>query len=230
VLPLPHVLRAESALASGVSPFDLALHWERNHDVTRLSSTVVSAWRQYERMCEIHRHASTPLSVTSLVAFMLYYVLVRRNSSANPNSVVSQIRAFADAHSIAWPSFTGPDSGDLITARIAKIQRDWPAEVRGAPALTWQAGVLRVAEFLDRKPPSDLRAAQRLALITRLHDMLLRPSDITPSDALAKARGSGPEFAHPRRGDFLFVPPVATATLGGLHYAAALSKMQKTPH
>ena len=230
--------RAELALSRGLSPFAIAEAWELDHDRTRLTPTALSAWRQYESFCASYRRSPLPLSVTSIVAFLLYYVLVRGNSSANLNSVASCLRAVADAARYPWPDFTEA-GGDPITRRILKIQQDWPAEVVGAPALTLRAGLQQAIAYLRSFPTSDLWARQWDAILSLMHDMLLRPSDIIPLDRFpgvpcsAAPRGaslpsrSGHAFAYPRLGDFIFVDPEPPRVLGGLHYRSALSKMQK---
>lgn len=161
------------------------------------------------------------------MAFFLHYVLVRGNSSANLNSVAAGLRSAADACRIPWPDFSTADGGDSLTQRLLKIQKDWPAEVRGAPALTLRTGLSRAVAFLHRCGPRDLWARQWEALLSLMHDMLLRPSDIIPADSFAKASGSGSAFAYPRMGDFIVVPPSSPTALGGLHFRTALSKMQK---
>jgi hypothetical protein len=234
-MPFPHVARAERALRLGLSPFALASAWEADHDQTRLSQTALSTWRQYTVFCESWEQDPLPLSVTSIVAFLLNYVLVRGNSSANLNSVASNLRAVVDAHRYPWPDFSA-DGGDTITRRILKIQQDWPAEVVGAPALTLRGGLIQAIAYLRSFPPGDLWARQWDAILSLMHDMILRPSDIIPLDrfpSVACDGGSpsparqGQAFAYPRLGDFIFAPPVPPCTLGGLHFRTALSKMQK---
>lgn len=132
LVPFPHVARAEHALRSGISPFAVASAWEADHDRTRLSQTALSSWRQYSAFCASWEQDPLPLSVTSLVAYFLHYVLVRGHSSANLNSVASNLRAVADANRHPWPEFEAA-GGDSVTRRILKIQKDWPAEVLGAP-------------------------------------------------------------------------------------------------
>ena len=137
------------------------------------------------------------------------------------------MRAVADACRWPWPDFTAVDSGDSLTQRLLKIQKDWPAEVRGAPALTLRSGLCRAIAFLRRGGTRDLWALQWAAILSLMHDMLLRPSDIIPLDRLAKSKGPSSEFSYPRLGDFAFVPPTSPLSLGGLHFRTALSKMQK---
>jgi integrase len=219
-LPLAHVERTASALGSGVSPFDIAEDWEREHDKARLSASSHSVWRQYCRMCDAYGRAALPLTVTSLIAYMLFYVCVRRNSSANLNSVMSTLSTYARAHGFAWPDFSSHGSGATMTARISKVQRDWPAEVRGAPALTLKLGLARAISYLRSFGPDDLWALQWLAILSLMHSMLLRPSEVIPLDKFPIARGTRSGFAYPRFGDFMF-------TDVGMLYRTALSKTMK---
>ena len=99
-------------------------------------------------MCSEYGRQPTPLSVVSLVAYMLWYVCRKQNKSSNLNSELSSLHSFARAAGISWPDFSAHGSGASITARITKIQKDWPAEVRGAPALTLLAGLTRAITYL----------------------------------------------------------------------------------
>ncbi len=219
-LPREYIERTASALAGGSSPFDIAEVWEREHDLARLSASAHSVWRQYNRMCDLYGQPATPLTVTKLTAYTLYYVCVRRNSSANLNSVMSTLSSYARANGLAWPDFSSHGSGVSMTARIQKVQLDWPAEVRGAPALTLRLGLVLALNYLRGFGLRDLWALQWLAILSIMYAMLLRPSEIIPLDKFPVAGGTRAGFAYPRLGDFLF-------DTSGLLYRTALSKTQK---
>lgn len=208
-----------AVLAAGASPFDVAELWECGHDRERLTDSARSAWKQYAEMCAHYGRLPTPLSVVSLVAYMLWYVCVRQNSSANLNSQLSALHAHARVVGLAWPDFSVHGSGASMTARIAKVQKDWPAEVRGAPALTLQAGLTRAILYLESLGPN-LWALQWRAILSLMHAMLLRPSEIIPLDKFPVAHGTRSGFAFPRRGDFRF-------EAAGIQYRCALSKTMK---
>jgi integrase len=217
---MPYIDRVRQSLMTGASPFDVAEPWEHEHDLARLSASSHSVWRQYCRMCNLYSRPPLPLTVVALVAYMLYYVCVRGNSSANLNSVMSTLSAFARANGMAWPDFSASGSGANLTTRISKVQKDWPAVVRGAPALTIRLGLARAVAFLSSFGPRDLWALQWLALLSLMHAMILRPSEIIPTDKFPVAAGSRSGFAYPRLGDFTFDP-------SGVLYRMALSKTMK---
>ena len=171
-------------------------------------------------MCDLYGRAALPLTVTALVAYMLYYVCVRCNSSANLNSVMSTLSSYARANGLVWPDFSEHGSGATMTARIHKIQLDWPAEVSGAPALTIRLGLNRAVSYLRSFGLRDLWALQWLAILSLMYAMLLRPSEVIPLDKFPVAVGTRSGFAYPRRGDFLF-------DSAGLLYRTALSKTLK---
>ena len=136
--PRAYADSTKAAIRSGVSPFELAESWEQAHDRERLSGSARSAWRQYTLMCQYYGRPPTPITVVALVSYMLWYVCMKLNSSANLNSELSSLHAYARSVGLEWPDFSAQGSGSSMTARISKIQKDWPAEVRGAPALTRQ--------------------------------------------------------------------------------------------
>ena len=107
-----------------------------------------------------------------------------------------------------------------MTARIRKVQIDWPAEVCGAPALTLRLGLARAISYLRSFGLSDLWALQWLAILSIMYAMLLRPSEIIPLDKFPVAAGTRSGFAYPRLGDFIF-------SVGGILYRTALSKTMK---
>ena len=189
-------------------------------------ASALSAWHQYESCCAAYEKEPLLLSVTNLVAFFLFYVRVRGNSFGKSELGRGQPARRRRRLRWPWPDFTAVDSGDSLTQRLLKIQKDWPAEVRGALALTLRFGLCRASAFLRRGCTRDLWALQWAAILSLMHDMLLWPSDITPLDRLAKSKGPLSEF-YPRLGDFVFVPPTSPLSLGGLHFRTALSKMQK---
>ena len=112
-----------------------------------------------------------PFTVVSIIEYALWFVCVKRNSSANLHSEVSRLHSFARAQRprIAWPDFTA-DGGDSQTSRIEKIEWAYPAEVQGAPALTLRAGLSRAIAFLKRMSPN-LRALQWIAILTMMHSI-----------------------------------------------------------
>jgi len=219
-VPYGYIERTASALSTGASPFDIVEEWEREHDIARLSASAHSVWRQYNHMCNLYSHPAVPLTVTSLTAYMLYYVCVRGNSSANLNSVLATLSSYARANGIDWPDFSAQGGGATLTARIRKVQVDWQAEVRGAPALTLRLGLGQVVAYLRSFGPEDLWALQWLAILSLMYTMLLRPSEIIPLDKFPVARGTRSGFAYPRLGDFMF-------DTAGLLYRTALSKTMK---
>ena len=227
--PQPRADAYARSLANGASPFDLAESWEAAVDAERLAPSAHSAWRQYCKMCSTYRRAPLPFTVTGIMAYSLWYVCVQSNSSANLNSEVSRLHAYARAQRprLAWPEFTC-DGGDSLTARLGKIQQAYPAEVRGAPALTLRAGLRQVIAYLRTLGPDNLWALQWIALLSLKHNMILRPGEIIPLDKFPVASGTLSGFAYPRVGDFLFVSPdIAAGCAGGVQYTVALSKCQK---
>jgi hypothetical protein len=85
--------------------------------------------------------------------------------------------------------------------------------------LTLQAGLSRAIVYLESLGPN-LWALQWRAILSLMHAMLLRPSEIIPLDKFPVAQGTRSGFAFPRRGDFRF-----EAT--GIQYRCALSKTMK---
>jgi integrase len=156
-----------------------------------------------------------------LVAYMLYYVCVKGNSSSNLNSQMAVFASYARVNGISWPDFATHGGGATITARILKIQKDWPAEVRGAPALTLRLGLARAISYLRALGPSDLWALQWIAILSLMYAMLLRPSEIIPLDKFPVAEGTVAGFAYPRLGDFSFQEE-------GILYRVPLSKTMKS--
>lgn len=226
--PQPHADLWASALARGVSPFDVASQWEAAIDAERLSPSALSAWRQYNTMCHAYAHDPLPFSVNSVMAYALWYVCVKRNSSANLHSEVARLHAYARAQRprLPWPDFIA-DGGDSQTTRLDKIRKAYPAEVKGAPALTLRAGLSRAISYLRTLSPN-LWALQWIAILSSMHNMILRPCEIIPRDAFPVAEGTASGFAYPRVGEFTFVEPdVASGCAGGVQYTVALSKTQK---
>ena len=225
----PYVSQTVALLASGATPFDVAGPWELGHDISRLDDTTISTWRQFRDMCASYNHAPIPITVTALIAYMLYYVLVRGNSSASLNGQLSRLHTFASAQipALLWPDFAAHGSGASMTARITKVQKDWPAEVQGAPALTLRQGLTRAISYLQHLPET-LWTLQWIAIYSLMHAMLLRPSEIIPLDAFPVAAGTTSAFMYPRRGEFLFIEADPLSDfLGGLLYVIALSKTMK---
>ena len=178
--PQPQADFWASALARGASPFDVASRWEAAVDSERLSPSAISAWRQYNVMCHTYGKDPLPLSVNSIVAYALWYVCVKRNSSANLHSEIARLHAFARAQRprLSWPDFAA-DGGDSQSARLDKIRKAYPAEVRGAPALTLRVGLSRAISYL-RRQGSNLWAMQWIAILSSMHNMILRPCEIIP--------------------------------------------------
>ena len=225
----PYAVRTAELLASGASPFDVAGPWLAAHDISRVDASAISAWNQYRQMCEMYGRPPTPITVTGLNAFMLYYVLVRGNSSANLNSELSKLHSFAAAQSpaIAWPDFEALGKGTM-TAFILRVQKDWPASVSGAPALTYKLGLTRAIQYLH-KLPQTLWSLQWIAVLSLMHALLLRPHEILPPDKFPVAPGTFSAWMYPRMGEFSFIAPDAAACfLGGLQYVIALSKTMKS--
>ena len=106
-----------------------------------------------------------------------------------------------------------------MTARITKIQKDWPAEVRRAPALTLRLGLSRAIAYLHALGPQDLWALQWAAILSLMYAMLLRPSEIIPLDKFSSGRG------HDVR---LRVPPSGGLLLQGHRRALPRPSEQKT--
>jgi integrase len=180
-------------------------------------------------MCYTYGKNPLPFTVTSVMAYALWYVCVRRNSSANLNSEVARLHAYARTQRPRWPwpDFTA-DGGDSLTSRLGKIQKTYPAEVRGAPALTLRAGLRQVIAYLDTLGPANLWALQWKAILSLKHSAILRPSEIIPLDKFPVASGTTSGFAYPRVGEFSFVSPDPPAgCAGGAQYTVALSKCQK---
>jgi len=140
------------------------------------------------------RSSPTPITVVALVSYMLWYVCMKLNSSANLNSELSSLHAYARSVGLEWPDFSTQGSGSSMTARISKIQKDWPAEVRGAPALTIKAGLLRALAYLHSLGPNSW-ALQWIAILSLMYAMLLRPSEIIPLDIFPVATGTLSGFA-----------------------------------
>ena len=225
--PRPHATATDAALAAGESPFELArLYTQANREV-RLSKSALSAWSVYVDLCTRYNRPPLPLTVDGLVGFMLGYVRVRGNSSANLSSEMSSLAAFARAQvpPLTWPDFLA-ESGEKLVRHIERIQTDWPAEVRPAPELTYEAGLSLAVAYLNRLPPT-LWSLQWSAIASLMHALVLRPSDIIPLDEFPVAEGTTSAFAFPRRGDFDFVPAEHAPPDGELHYRNALHKMNK---
>ena len=132
---------------------------------------------------------------------------------------MSTLSSYARANGIPWPDFSTNGSGASLSARVTKVQKDFPSEVRGAPALTLRFGLTRVMVYLHSLG-QNLWAMQWLAILSLMHSMILRPSEVIPLDRLPVAKNTRSGFAYPRLGDFLF-----EAT--GLLYRVALSKTMK---
>ena len=226
--PQPQADLWASALVRGVSPFHIAPQWEAAIDAERLSPSALSAWRQYNIMCHTYSQSPLPLSVISIMAYALWYVCVKRNSSANLHSEVARLHAYARAQRprLPWPDFLA-EGGDSQTSRLDKICKAYPAEVRGAPALTLRAGLCRAIAYLRTLGPN-LWALQWIAILSSMHNMILRPCEIIPLNSFPVAEGTISGFAYPRVGEFTFVQPDdASGCAGGVQYTVALSKTQK---
>jgi hypothetical protein len=98
--------------------------------------------------------------------------------------------------------------------------------VRPAPELTYEAGLTLAVTYLDGLKPT-LWSLQWAAIISLMHALVLRPSDIIPLDDFPVAEGTTSAFAFPRRGDFDFVSPEHAPPDGELHYRNPLHKMNK---
>ena len=225
--PRPHATATDAALAAGESPFELARLYTQANRAARLPKSAASAWNVYVDLCTRYNRPPLPFTVDGLVGFMLGYVRVRGNSSANLSSEMSSLAAFARAQvpPLAWPDFEA-DSGERLGRHIERIQTDWPAEVRPAPELTYEAGLTLAVAYLDGLPPNRW-SLQWSAIISLMHALVLRPSDIIPLDDFPVAEGTTSAFAFPRRGDFDFVSPEQAPPDGELHYRNALHKMNK---
>lgn len=226
--PRPQADRAALSLSLGASPFDVALTWRSMMLVETLSPSAVSAWRQFGVCCSSYSRPVLPISVISLTAYMLWYVCVKLNSSANLGSELAHLRSFCVSQSppIQWPDFEAA-SGDSQSKHISMIQKAYPAEIRPAPALTLRFGLARAIRYLRTLLPN-LWAQQWIALLSCMHDMVLRPGEIIPSDKFSPAPGYFGGFAYPRLADFTFVSPdAAQGCAGGLLYVTALTKTQQ---
>lgn len=197
--PREYVDQTSSAIRAGTSPFDVADAWEQAHDRGRLSASARSAWNQYLSMCSEYDRSPTPICVVALVAYMLWYVCRKQNKSSNLNSELSSLHAYARASGIQWPDFSTHGSGASMTDRITKVQKDWPSEVRGAPALTLRAGLTLAILYLRSLGPN-LWALQWNAILSSMHDMILRPSEIIPLDKFPVAAGTRSGFCFPSSG------------------------------
>ena len=226
--PQPLADSLARSLAAGASPFDLASSWEASVDLENLSPSCVSAWRQYNVMCASYSQPPLPLTVTSLMAYALWYVCVQLNSSANLGSELGHLHSYCRAQrpGIQWPDFLA-DNGVCLTDRLAKIRKAYPAEVQGAPALTLRAGLTRAIRRL-RRFGNNLWALQWIAILSMMHSLILRPCEVIPMDKFPTAEGYPSGFAYPRMGELTFVSPdPASECAGGLQYVVALSKTQR---
>ena len=189
----PYIVSVRQSLRAGASPFDFAELWEKGHDAAHLSPSSESAWRQYQIMCLRYSRATLPITVTALVAYMLWYVCVKENNSANLNSEMLRLSSYCSTKGIPWPDFLTQGSGDSLSARIAKMQKDWPSQVIGAPALTLQAGLKQAILYLKTRG-RNLWALQNIAIMSTMYEMLLRPSEIIPLDHFTVAEGTTSGF------------------------------------
>ena len=224
--PRVHATATAEAIARGASPLALARPWLAAHTLGSLSKSDRSNLTQYRAYCASEGVPATPITVELLIGFMLHYVLSKRNSSANLNSVMSSLHRAADAHELTWPDFKADGDGRSLTKRIEMIQRDWPAEVHGAPAITLEVGLEQAIAYLRSLPPN-LWALQWIAIASLMHATLLRPGEIIPLDDFPAVAGTPLGFAYPRRGDISFTPADGTGAGGGLEYAVWLPKMDK---
>lgn len=175
-------------------------------------------------MCEQYSIQLKPITVDTLVGFMLFYVHVLGNSSANLSSVMSSLHSVAKAFDIKWPDFSSHGTGANITARILKVQKDWPAEIRGAPALTLRLGLTAAIRYLLTFG-QNLWALQWIFILSTMHALLLRPSEIIPLDKMPVSLLSPSHFRYPVLGDFTIVPASSeTGGFGGVHYRIGLYK------
>ena len=226
--PKPHADMMARSLALGASPFDVAVQWKPLIMQERLSASSSSAWNQYTLCCASYSRSPLPLSVVKLTALMLWYVCVKMKSSANLNSELGHLHAYCDAQHpcIPWPDFAA-EGGEAQTKLISRVQKSYPAEVKPAPALTLRLGLARAVRYLRSLLPN-LWAQQWIAVLACMHDMILRPAEIIPTDKFPVAEGFPGGFAYPRLADFTFVSPDAgLGCAGGLQYVTAFSKTQK---
>jgi hypothetical protein len=131
--PRAYADAVDRALVAGASPFDLVSSYESERAVAKISASARSAWNVYSEMCAQWCWPVLPLTVQGLVGFMIGYVRLRSNSSANLPSEMSHLRAFAKSQRppIPWPDFL-LESGDTLTAHIRRIQEDF-GRPRSAP-------------------------------------------------------------------------------------------------
>lgn len=225
--PRPHAVALDSALAAGSSPFDLVADYVHNHNTSNLSSSAKSAWNVYARMCAQFGWPVTPLSATGLVGFMIGYVRIRGNSSASLPSRISQLHSFCNAQRppIAWPDFVA-ETGETMSKHISRIQKDWPAEICPAPELMYATGLCAAIAYLESLPPN-LWTLQWLAIMSLMHALLLRPSDIIPLNELPVAEGTFSGYAFPRRGDLTILDASAAPPHGELRFFNPLYKTNK---
>ena len=216
------------SLSLGASPFDMAPHWKCVALQERLSPSAKSAWNQYTICCAAYSRPPLPLTATNLMAYMLWYVCVKLLKSSNLNSELGHLHAYCDAQDpvIAWRNFLA-EIGQNQTKLILSVQTSYPAEVAPAPALTIRLGLARVFAYLRSLLPN-LWAHQWIAILACMHDLVLRPKEIIPSDDFPEAVGFPGGYAYPRMADFSFVAPNAgEACAGGLLYVTAFSKTQQ---
>ena len=225
--PRPHAEVVDYALGQGASPFSLVDTYINGHDAANLSRSAKSAWTVYSAMCTRFGRDALPLTVASLSGFILGYVREKGNSSANLSSEMSHLRAYARSRCppLAWPDFE-KERGETMAKLIARIQKDWPAEISPAPALTYAAGLSRTIQYLETLP-QNLWTMQWLAILSLLHALVLRPSDIIPPDDFPVAEGTTSGFHFPRRGDFTFVGRDVAPPYGELHFYNPLHKTNK---
>ena len=225
--PRPHAAAVDTALAAGMSPFELVETYERDHDRSRLSASAKSAWNVYVSTCRDHGWPALPLLVVGLVGFMIAYVRLRNNSSANLPSLLSHLKAFCRVQRprIPWPDFLA-ESGETVSQHIARIQRDWPAEVCPAPELMYATGLCQAMAYLDCLP-QNLWTMQWSATLSLMHAIALRPSDIIPLDDFPVAEGTTSGYAFPRRGDIMLLEPDVAPPHGELRFFNPLHKTNK---
>ena len=178
-------------------------------------------------MCADYRWPALPLTVIGLVGFMIGYVRLRNNSSANLPSVVSHLKAYCLAQRpvIVWPDFLA-ESGETVSKHISRIQKDWPAEICPAPELMYATGLCQAIAYLDSLP-QNLWTLQWSATLSLMHAIALRPSDIIPLDGLPVAEGTTSGYAFPRRGDITLLDAVAAPPHGELRFFNPLYKTAK---
>jgi hypothetical protein len=142
MVPRPHAVAFDQAIAAGASPFALADKYMAEHTTSVLSPSATSTWNVYATLRQRFGEQTLPLTAFGLIGFMLAYVRVKGNSSANLPSVMAQLSSFARTQNpkIPWPDFVA-ERGETMFASIARIQRDWPAEICPAPELTYDSGL-----------------------------------------------------------------------------------------